>query len=78
MTKTSLIIPAWNAELTIEDCILSVIKANLSPNEIIVVDDVSTDNTVNIIESLAKIYSNIKLLKLVLNFFNFFDYFSFS
>ena len=51
MTKTSLIIPAWNAELTIEDCILSVIKANLSPNEIIVVDDVSTDNTVNIIES---------------------------
>ena len=67
MTKTSLIIPAWNAELTIEDCILSVIKANLSPNEIIVVDDVSTDNTVNIIESLAKIYSNIKLLKLVKN-----------
>jgi glycosyltransferase involved in cell wall biosynthesis len=67
LTKTSLIIPAWNASLTIEDCILSAIKANLSPNEIIVVDDVSTDNTVNIIENLAKKYSNIKLLKLVKN-----------
>ena len=67
MTKTSLIIPAWNAELTIEDCILSAIKANLSPNEIIIVDDVSTDATVNIIKNLAKEYSSIKLLKLVKN-----------
>ena len=64
MTKTSLIIPVWNAELTIEDCLLSVIKANLAPDEIIVVDDDSTDTSVNIINKLAKIYSIIKLIKL--------------
>ena len=64
MPKTSLIIPAWNAELTIEDCLLSAIKANRSPNEIIVVDDLSTDNTVNIINRLEKEHSSIKLLKL--------------
>ena len=38
MIKTSLIIPVWNAELTIKDCILSAIKANQPPSEIIVVD----------------------------------------
>ena len=64
LLKTSLIIPAWNAEHTIEDCLLSAIKANCSPNEIIVVDDVSTDNTVDIINKLVKIYSSIKLVRL--------------
>ena len=64
MLKTSLIIPAWNAENTIEDCLLSAIKAKSSPNEIVVVDDVSTDNTVNIVNKLAKEYSKIKLLRL--------------
>jgi len=67
MTKTSLIIPAWNAELTIEDCLSSAIKANLTPNEIIVVDDVSQDNTINIVNRLAKKYSSIKLIKLEKN-----------
>ena len=64
MTKTSLIIPAWNAELTIEDCLLSAVKANIAPNEIIVVDDVSTDTTVAIVNKLVKEYSIIKLIKL--------------
>ena len=64
MLKTSLIIPAWNAELTIEDCLFSAINAKLPPNEIIVVDDVSNDKTVDIVNKLAKTNSSIKLLKL--------------
>ena len=64
LLKTSLIIPAWNAESTIKDCLLSAIKANLPPNEIIVVDDVSTDTTVNIITKLIKEHSSINLVKL--------------
>ena len=64
MLKISLIIPAWNAELTIEDCLLSAVKAKLSPNEIIVVDDLSSDKTVDIVNKLAKTNSSIKLIKL--------------
>ncbi len=64
MLKISLIIPAWNAELTIEDCLLSAVKAKHSPDEIIVVDDVSSDKTVDIVNKLAKTNSSIKLLKL--------------
>lgn len=64
MIKTSLIIPAWNAENTIEDCLLSALKAKSSPTEIIVIDDVSTDDTVKIVNKLIKKYSKIKLLKL--------------
>ena len=64
MLKISLIIPAWNAELTIEDCLLSAIKAKIAPNEIIVVDDVSSDKTVDIVNKLAKTNSSIKLIKL--------------
>ena len=37
--KASLIIPAWNAEKTIEDCILSAIDADKCPDEILIVDD---------------------------------------
>ena len=62
--QTSLIIPAWNAESTISECLLSALNANLSPKEIIVVDDLSTDNTTKIVENLSKKYSKIKLLKL--------------
>ena len=58
MLKISLIIPSWNAELTIEDCLLSAVKAKLSPNEIIVVDDVSSDKTIDIVNKLAKTNSS--------------------
>ena len=52
--KTSLIIPAWNAEKTILDCILSAIEANDSPEEIIIVDDCSDDKTANLILNFNK------------------------
>jgi len=65
--KTSLIIPAWNAEKTILDCILSAIKANDSPEEIIIVDDCSDDKTAILILNFKKKYSKIKLLKMKVN-----------
>ena len=65
--KTSLIIPAWNAEKTILDCILSAIEANDSPEEIIIVDDCSDDKTANLILNFKDKYSKIKLLKMKVN-----------
>jgi len=62
--KTSLIIPAWNAENTIAACIKSSMNARMPPNEIIVVDDCSTDKTSIIVNELKIPYPNIKLLRL--------------
>lgn len=43
--KISVIIPLFNEEKTIKDCLESLIKQSLRPWEIIIVDDGSTDGT---------------------------------
>jgi len=62
--KISLVIPAWNAQKTISDCLLSAVTAENSPSEIIVVDDYSSDDTVKIVNKLIIDYPIIKLIKL--------------
>ena len=57
--KASLIIPAWNAEKTIEDCILSAIDADKCPDEILIVDDCSDDKTADIVLQLKKVLRSI-------------------
>lgn len=49
----SVIIPAYNEESCIGDCILSLINQSVSPLEIIVVDDGSNDRTVSICEAFG-------------------------
>src|SRR5215470_3986925 len=46
--RYSVLIPAFNASDTIRECLTSVVGQTLSPDEIIVVDDGSTDNTADI------------------------------
>ena len=43
--RFSVIVPAYNAELYIEDCVRSVRSQGLSDWELIVVDDGSSDST---------------------------------
>lgn len=43
--RISVIIPAYNAEATLADCLESVARQTLRPFEVVVVDDGSTDNT---------------------------------
>tara|TARA_X000000950_G_C13737874_1_gene587179 strand:+ start:246 stop:959 length:714 start_codon:yes stop_codon:yes gene_type:complete len=53
-TKLSIIIPCYNEEKTINKLIKLVLKAYPKNKEIIIVDDCSTDNSINIISKLKK------------------------
>lgn len=56
--KVSVVIPAYNEEKYIEACLKSLINQTEMPDEIIVVDNNSTDQTVDIVKK----FSQIKLL----------------
>lgn len=61
----SIIIPVYNVELYIEDCLNSIISQTYREIEVIIVDDGSTDSSITIIDkfmqtdSRLKIYQNI-------------------
>ncbi|MDO5859588.1 glycosyltransferase family 2 protein [Methanobrevibacter sp.] len=60
MVKISVILPVYNSEKYIEKAIESVLNQSLRDFELIVVNDGSTDNTLNIIESFTD--SRIRLI----------------
>ncbi len=59
--EVSIIIPAYNEEKTISDCLVSLLAQDYPQEkyEIIVVSDGSTDNTEGIVRKLAEEYSRI-------------------
>lgn len=59
MVKISYIIPVYNAEAYIERCIDSILGQQNTKMEIIVVDDGSTDGTLDILHQLAEKNNNI-------------------
>src|ERR1035437_7682203 len=62
--KISIIIPTYNCEKFIERAIESVLNQTFQDFEIIVVDDLSKDNTVSVVKDLQKKDSRIKLIEL--------------
>ena len=58
----SVIIPAYNCADLIGDTIESVLNQTYKNLEIIIVDDCSTDNTINVIRRYCKMDSRIKLI----------------
>ncbi len=52
--KASVIIPAYNEEKAIEECLYSLVKQNYNDFEIIVVDDGSKDKTVEIVRKFKE------------------------
>lgn len=61
-SKISFIIPAFNAEKTIQNCINSIMCISDVELEIIVVDDGSTDGTLGVISEYAKKNKNITVI----------------
>ncbi|WP_197025094.1 glycosyltransferase family 2 protein [Butyrivibrio proteoclasticus] len=57
----SVVIPAYNRSKTIERAIRSVYSQTVPPLEVIVVDDASTDNTVQIVEHLQQEFDSLRL-----------------
>lgn len=59
----SVVMPAYNAEKTIEPAIKSVIEQSYSRLELIVVDDCSGDDTAKIVQKWASYDDRIKYLR---------------
>ena len=63
----SIITPCYNAEKFIAECIASVQKQTYSNWEMLIVDDCSTDHSVEFIETFQKNDKRIKLIQLEVN-----------
>ena len=61
MTKVSVVIPVYNVEDYLEECLESVINQTLKDIEIICINDGSTDNSLNILEAYAENDNRIKI-----------------
>lgn len=62
MSKISIIIPVFNAESYIERCLNSIIAQTYHDYDIIIVDDGSTDNSLNILRKYEAKYKNIRVI----------------
>ena len=60
--KVSVIVPCYNVEKYIEDCIASLIKQTFKDIEIICVDDGSVDLTPKILKSFAELDTRVKVI----------------
>ena len=57
--KVSIIIPCYNAERFIQQCVESAIKQDYQNKEVIVVDNESSDRSLEIVNDLKEQYDNL-------------------
>ena len=63
MMKLSIVIPVYNAEMYISDCLESIFRQGLSNDdfEVIIINDGSTDNSMKAIADIAERHPNIRV-----------------
>ncbi len=64
MPKISVIVPAYNAEKSIEKCVRSILNQTYKDLEVIVINDGSTDNTIDILGKLKKTDKRLKVFSI--------------
>jgi len=64
MSLISIVIPLYNYQDYIEGCLRSCLNQTFEDYDIIVTDDCSTDNSVNIVEKISIENNKVKLIKL--------------
>ena len=62
MPKISVIVPIYNSEKYLQECLNSIVSQTLNDIEIILVDDGSTDSSPQICDEYAKRDSRIKVI----------------
>ena len=63
MKSISIVVPAYNAEKSIERCVRIVLNQDFNDFEVIVVDDGSQDSTATIVQRLANTDARITLIR---------------
>ena len=61
MPKVSVIVPVYNMETEVRDCLDSLVAQTEKEIEIIAIDDNSTDQSLEVLKEYARKYSNIKV-----------------
>lgn len=61
--KVSLICTVWNEEKTIKELLDSIKMQTRQPDEVVIVDGGSTDNTIKILENYKKKYLRLRIIK---------------
>lgn len=61
--KFSVIVPVWNNEQWLEHCFSSILEQTFKDYEVIIVDDMSTDNGMQIIKKYQKLFNKCKVIK---------------
>lgn len=58
----TVIVPAYNMEKYIEECINSILLSTYSPLEIVIIDDGSTDNTLQVAQTIASQHEIVRVI----------------
>lgn len=66
-SKVTVIVPTYNVENYIVNCIESILNQDYKNIEIIIIDDNSTDDTASIVENLYKDFPHITIIKKKIN-----------
>lgn len=67
MMKISIIVPVFNAQSTLKECVSSILAQTVSDFELILVDDHSSDGSRRLCEHLKEMDSRIKIMSLPKN-----------
>ena len=62
LLKLSIIIPIYNADIYLENCLKNIVKQINNNDEIILINDGSTDSSLDICNRYKSIYKNIKVI----------------